>query len=54
MNTRPNLSFALKSPSQFMQNPKEPDLQALHNLLRFASGTDGQENKRLSLTQVIL
>jgi len=41
-HTRPDLSFAIQTLSQFMQNPKAPHLQALHHTLSYIKGTLGQ------------
>jgi len=41
-NTRPDISFAVQTLSQFMQRPASSHLTALHHLLRYISGTSGQ------------
>jgi len=41
-NTRPDISFAVQTLSQFMQHPTSSHLAALHHLLRYISGTSGQ------------
>jgi len=41
-NTRPDISFAVQTLSQFMQHPTSSHLTALHHLLRYVSGTSGQ------------
>jgi len=38
-NTRPNLSFAVQTLSQFMQDPHTPHLHALTYILRYLKGT---------------
>ena len=54
-NTRPDLSFAVQTLSQFMQNPKTTHMQALLHTLRYVKGTVGQglllkASDQLSLT----
>ena len=39
INTRPDISYAVQTLSQFMQDPKEPHLQALQHVLQYISGT---------------
>lgn len=41
-NTRSNLSFAVQTLSQFLQQPRVPHFQALHHVLRYVAGTIGQ------------
>ena len=41
-NTRPDISFAVQTLSQFMQRPTSSHLTTLHHLLRYISGTSGQ------------
>ena len=53
-HSRPDLTFAVQSLSQFMQDPKVPHMQALHHTLRYVAGSIGQgillkAGERLSL-----
>ena len=41
-NTRPDISFAVQTLSQFMQQPTSSHMAALDHLLRYISGTVGQ------------
>jgi len=41
-NTRPDISFAVQTLSQFMQSPTSSHMSALEHLLRYISGTSGQ------------
>ena len=41
-NTRPDISFAVQTLSQFMQQPTSFHMAALDHLLRYLSGTSGQ------------
>ena len=41
-NTRPDISFAVQTLSQFMQQPTSTHMEALEHLLRCISGTSGQ------------
>ena len=38
-NTRPDLSYAVQTLSQFMHTPREPHLAALRHVLKYVSGT---------------
>ncbi|XP_075515853.1 uncharacterized protein LOC142550661 [Primulina tabacum] len=40
--TRPEISFAFNTLSQFMQQPRQPHLDAVHRLLRFLKNSLGQ------------
>lgn len=41
-HTRPDISYAVQTLSQFMQQPCLPHLQALNHVLRYLQGTAGQ------------
>jgi len=41
-NTRPDISYAVQSLSQFMQHPTTSHMAVLQHLLRYLSGTSGQ------------
>ena len=41
-NTRPNISFAVQTLSQFIRNPTSFHMAALEQLLKYISGTSGQ------------
>ncbi|XP_057522448.1 uncharacterized mitochondrial protein AtMg00810-like [Amaranthus tricolor] len=41
-HSRPDLTFAVQTLSQFMQDPKVPHMQALHHTLRYVAGSIGQ------------
>ncbi|XP_060969836.1 uncharacterized mitochondrial protein AtMg00810-like [Cannabis sativa] len=40
--SRPDITFAVNSLSQFMATPRTPHLQAVHHLLRYLKGNPGQ------------
>ena len=41
-NTRPDLSFAVQTLSQFLHYPRQPHMHALTHVLRYIAGTIGQ------------
>ena len=41
-NTRPDLSFAVQQLSQFVQQPTDIHLRALHRVLRYLKGSPGR------------
>ena len=41
-NTRPDISFAVQTLSQFMQQPTSSHIVALYHLIKYISGTSGQ------------
>lgn len=40
--TRPDIAYAVNRLSQFVTNPKQPHLQAVHHLLRLIKNSPGQ------------
>ena len=53
-HTRPDLSFAVQTLSQFMQHPRLPHVQALQHVLRYINATVGQGILLKANTQLTL
>ena len=53
-HTRPDISYAIQTLSQFLQAPRTPHLQALHHLLRYVAGSVGQGILLQASTQLTL
>ena len=52
-HTKPNIAYVISVVSQFMHNPKEEHLQAIHRILHYLKGTLGKKilfKKGTSLT----